>query len=234
MTAFDCYHIQYCIHENFVTCTSVFVTRQYDHHFPTICTLNAISLWWFKKRKCVHASLSFAKQCVRKSPPGSKMAAVGHKLQAICLHIWAVKHMSGNKQVCCRKFSPCAMHEAMEINVVLLQGSSPPTISCLICNAKRYRVYSSRTWPGSGGKNFTTNLRTVLLISETRQVVQVEKIFFVIKTNDALGQRGPTRFDLRAILQKTEILRATSNTLICKTTYSQDLKLKREDKWARH
>jgi len=43
-------------------------------------------------------------------------------------------------------------------------------------------------------------------------------------------QRGPTSFDLRAILQKRENLRAISNKAMFKTTVSQDLKLKMEDK----
>ena len=47
-------------------------------------------------------------------------------------------------------------------------------------------------------------------------------------------QRGPTSFDLRAILQKRENLRAISNKAMFKTTVSQDLKLKMEDKWVRH
>jgi len=43
-------------------------------------------------------------------------------------------------------------------------------------------------------------------------------------------KHGPTTFDLRAILQKRDNLRATSNKMIYKTTCSQHLKLKREDK----
>ena len=46
-------------------------------------------------------------------------------------------------------------------------------------------------------------------------------------------QRGSTTFDLRAILQKRDNLRATSSKMMC-TTCSQDLKLKREDKSVRH
>jgi len=45
---------------------------------------------------------------------------------------------------------------------------------------------------------------------------------------------GLTSFDLRAILQKRENLRAISNKMMCKTTGTQDLKLKREDKKLRH
>jgi len=45
-----------------------------------------------------------------------------------------------------------------------------------------------------------------------------------------VAQRSPTRFDLRAILQKRENLRATSNKMMCKTTDLQDLKLKMEEK----
>ena len=51
---------------------------------------------------------------------------------------------------------------------------------------------------------------------------------------NGVEQRGPTKFDLRANLQKRENLRATSNKMMCKTTDSQDLKLKMEDKWAGH
>jgi len=46
----------------------------------------------------------------------------------------------------------------------------------------------------------------------------------------AIEQRGPTTFDLRAILQKRDNLWATSNKIMYKTKDSQDLKLKREDK----
>jgi len=51
-----------------------------------------------------------------------------------------------------------------------------------------------------------------------------------------IGRRGPTSFNLRAILQKCDNLRATSNKMMYdyKTTCSQDLKLEREDKWVRH
>jgi len=42
---------------------------------------------------------------------------------------------------------------------------------------------------------------------------------------NALGQRGPTKFDLLVILQKPENLRATFIKMMCKTTDSQDLKL---------
>jgi len=49
-----------------------------------------------------------------------------------------------------------------------------------------------------------------------------------------VAQRSPTRFDLRAILQKRENLRATSNKMMCKTTDLQDLKLKMEEKWVRY
>jgi len=44
-------------------------------------------------------------------------------------------------------------------------------------------------------------------------------------------QRGPTTFDLQAILQKRDNLRATSNVMMYKTIDLQDLKLKREDQW---
>jgi len=40
-------------------------------------------------------------------------------------------------------------------------------------------------------------------------------------------QRGPTAFDLRAILQKRDNLRVTSNKVMHKTAVSQDLKLKK-------
>jgi len=50
----------------------------------------------------------------------------------------------------------------------------------------------------------------------------------------AVGQGGPPGFDMRAILQKRENLRATSNKMMCETTDSQDLKFKREDKRLRH
>jgi len=42
-----------------------------------------------------------------------------------------------------------------------------------------------------------------------------------------LGQRGPATLDLRAILQKRDNLRATSNEMKYKTTDSQDFKLKK-------
>ena len=41
----------------------------------------------------------------------------------------------------------------------------------------------------------------------------------------AVFQRGPTTFDLRAILQKCDNSRATSSKMVYKTTNSQDLKL---------
>jgi len=44
-----------------------------------------------------------------------------------------------------------------------------------------------------------------------------------------LVQRGPTTFDLQAILQNRDNPRATSNKMMYKTTDSQHLKLKRED-----
>jgi len=46
-----------------------------------------------------------------------------------------------------------------------------------------------------------------------------------------LDQRGPTTFDQRAILQKCDNSRATSNKMMYKTTDSQDLKLKSENTW---
>jgi len=51
---------------------------------------------------------------------------------------------------------------------------------------------------------------------------------------DGLSERGPTTFDLPAILQKRYNLRETSNKMIYETTDSQDLKLKKENKWVRH
>jgi len=51
--------------------------------------------------------------------------------------------------------------------------------------------------------------------------------------NNNLTQRGPTSFDLPAILLKRENLRAISNKM-CKTADSQDLKLKMEDKLVHH
>ena len=48
---------------------------------------------------------------------------------------------------------------------------------------------------------------------------------WVQKLGNALGQRGPTKFDLLVILQKPENLRATFIKMMCKTTDSQDLKL---------
>jgi len=54
-------------------------------------------------------------------------------------------------------------------------------------------------------------------------------IFFRIKAY-FLSHCSPTRFDLWAILQKHEHLQATSNKMMCKTTDSQDLKLKRKEK----
>jgi len=41
-----------------------------------------------------------------------------------------------------------------------------------------------------------------------------------------LNQRGPTTFALRAILQKRDNLRVTSNKMMYKTRCSQDLKWK--------
>jgi len=53
-----------------------------------------------------------------------------------------------------------------------------------------------------------------------------------ITRNEAkcIAQRGPTAFDLRAISQKRENLRATSTKWYIKQQGSQDLKLKKEDK----
>jgi len=50
--------------------------------------------------------------------------------------------------------------------------------------------------------------------------------FNVDKSTQWLGQRGPTTFDLRAILQKRGNFRATSNKIIYETTDSRVLKLK--------
>jgi len=44
---------------------------------------------------------------------------------------------------------------------------------------------------------------------------------------NVVEQRGPTKFDLRAISQKRENLLATSKKMLCKTTDSQYLKLKK-------
>jgi len=41
------------------------------------------------------------------------------------------------------------------------------------------------------------------------------------------GQHGPTTFDLQAILQKHDNLKATSNKMMCKTTDSHHLKLEK-------
>jgi len=46
-------------------------------------------------------------------------------------------------------------------------------------------------------------------------------------------QRGPTTFDLRAILQKCDNLQATSNKTMHKTADSQDLNLKGENRWVK-
>ena len=57
-----------------------------------------------------------------------------------------------------------------------------------------------------------------------------EKIREMIVNPDAdgyaktLNQRGPTTFALRAILQKRDNLRVTSNKMMYKTRCSQDLK----------
>jgi len=45
-----------------------------------------------------------------------------------------------------------------------------------------------------------------------------------------LQQRGPTTFHLRAILQKRDNSRATSSKMMYKTTDSQYLKLKWQEK----
>jgi len=42
------------------------------------------------------------------------------------------------------------------------------------------------------------------------------------------NQRGPTTLELRAIIQKRGTSQATSNKIMCKTTDSQDLKIKSE------
>jgi len=47
-----------------------------------------------------------------------------------------------------------------------------------------------------------------------------------------LQQRGPT-INLPAILQKRDNSLATSNKMMYKTTYSQALKLKRENRWVK-
>ena len=43
-----------------------------------------------------------------------------------------------------------------------------------------------------------------------------------------LRRGGPTTFDLRAILQKRDKSRDTSNKILYNTSHSQDVKLKRE------
>jgi len=45
-----------------------------------------------------------------------------------------------------------------------------------------------------------------------------------------LGQGGPTTFDPRAIFQKRDNSRANSTNMMYKTTKSQNLKLKMENK----
>lgn len=45
-----------------------------------------------------------------------------------------------------------------------------------------------------------------------------------------LEQRGPTAFDLWAMLKKRDNLRVTSNKTMCERTDSQDVNQKREDK----
>jgi len=49
-------------------------------------------------------------------------------------------------------------------------------------------------------------------------------------TQMLLNQRGPTTFDLRAILQNCENSRTTSDKMMHRTTVSQDLKLKSENR----
>jgi len=54
------------------------------------------------------------------------------------------------------------------------------------------------------------------------------------KKTNSIGQRGPTTFDLRAILQKRDNLWVASNKNMYKTTDSQHLKLKTEDRLVGH
>jgi len=61
-----------------------------------------------------------------------------------------------------------------------------------------------------------------------RQTQGPPRAAHTLATPLCLSQRGPTTFDLRAILQKRDNLRATSNKIMCNTTDSQDLKLKRK------
>ena len=55
------------------------------------------------------------------------------------------------------------------------------------------------------------------------------------RTDFTIGQCSPPAFDLRGILKKCDNLRAAANKMKDWTTYSQDLKLKKEDiKWVHH
>jgi len=51
-------------------------------------------------------------------------------------------------------------------------------------------------------------------------------VVLLVKTY-CLVQRGPTIFDMQAILPKRDGMRATSNKMMYKTTDSQHLKLKK-------
>jgi len=52
------------------------------------------------------------------------------------------------------------------------------------------------------------------------------RLYFLIWAFE-LEQRGPTTSDLRAILQNCDYMRTSSNKMMCKTTDSQQLKLKK-------
>ena len=75
-----------------------------------------------------------------------------------------------------------------------------------------------------------TNLAKTSLTS-TRNFQQ---LLLRSKEGNHLKQRGPTAFDLLAILQKRDNSQATSSKLMYKTTHSQHLKLKWWDKWVCH
>ena len=61
-----------------------------------------------------------------------------------------------------------------------------------------------------------------------------ELTFFSFSLSKGLDQRGPTTLDFQAILQKRHNSQATSNKTMYETTGSQDLKLKKENKWLCH
>jgi len=92
-------------------------------------------------------------------------------------------------------------------------------------------------WLNSGKSD---DLRTHAFSTDTKWKSHGINIFGLIghqsrdiTRNEAkcIAQRGPTAFDLRAILQKRDNLRATSTKWCMKQQGSQDLKLKQEDKW---